>query len=176
LPLAWSTARKSTSTATLPGYTQSNLTPPAKPSQKNLEFCGDKNLWTRTVAATAELAAQYSYDDRHYAIIIAEDLGDADGLTLEFMRSAAIQNAAAGASVQPEDVTIFDSSDRLFDGFNASQIVYGIEMEGVNVVYSNVIVSKNTETFQLIVYAVGSTYTDTHQQIMDEFLAGIEVK
>ena len=143
---------------------------------KQLEFCGSSTRWRSTTVPSSDVSAVYRYDDRHYAMVIVEELGSADGVSLDFMRQAVLENAAAGAETRVEDVAVFESTDIEVAGFDATNIVYSVPINGLQLVYSNTIISQSNLTLQLITYEVGSQYQDFHRGIHQDFLSEMRIK
>ena len=141
-----------------------------------ISFCGSKNSWKKTTSGSTEIAASYRHDDRHYAIVIVEQLGIEDGLTQEFMRGAVVSNAALAANVAEEEIIVVGIETEERFPFATETIVYGTSLEGLGVTYANTIVTQPHKTFQLITYAVGSDYTQEHKVLHRDFLDGIELE
>ncbi|MEL7232206.1 MAG: hypothetical protein AAGJ85_06820, partial [Pseudomonadota bacterium] len=123
-----------------------------------------------------DATAGYRYDDRNYAMIIMEDLGMKDGLSLEFMRQTVIENAATGSGVPVSDILIISSVDTVFDEKQASRIIYSTNVDGLDLVYTNTIVSEDHRTAQLITMAIAASHDEKQTELHQKFLNLLRLK
>lgn len=145
--------------------------PECKALGLGVSFCGDANRWAPSPPPTADIAAQYRFDDRHYGQYILEGLGVDDGITTKFMSDAVIQNAAGATGVTKADIPVLDSFDSKVNGFDATTIVYGLRFDQLDVVFVNTIVVLPKRTIQALTFAVGTDYSDMHKELNAEFLS-----
>jgi len=139
-------------------------------------FCGNPKVWKSFDPGSSEIAGAYRFDDRHYAMIIDEGLGANDGVSPQAMQKIVVQNAAAGAGVPVSAVTVSDIKETSFGEGNALNTIYSVKMEGIDLTYSNTIVVGDSTSHQLITYGIGTTMTDKHLRIHEDFLENIRLK
>lgn len=145
------------------------------PLGRAIAFCGNPSIWKYTDPMDNEAAAMYRYDDRHYGIIIVEDLGSEDGLTEKFMRQTVIQNAADVAGIPATLVTIYESGENDAAEGHVSPLIYGIKLDGMPVVYANTIVNQPHNTYQLITFSVDDSYSDRHRSLHKDFVNNTQI-
>ena len=136
-----------------------------------IQFCGEAYGWTATQAPNADVTAQHRFDDRHYGQIIVEELGLNDGMTLKFMRSAVVENAATTTGQNVSDIVILDHFDSEIDGNVARTIVYQFDIDGLEVVFANGIVTSPTRTLQVMTFSVNTELTERHLELHAEYLS-----
>lgn len=141
-----------------------------------LNFCGAKDVWQWSQPPNNDTAAQYYYDDRHYGQFIVEGLGSDDGMTTEFMREAVVANGATATGVRPSDVPVLDVFDTEIDGVPSETVVYGMNFDGLDVVFANTITILPKRTFQSIVFAIGTDYSERHQDLKAELISLIKIE
>lgn len=142
----------------------------------NLEFCNHVKRWARLKSPSAEIEAQYRYDDRHYGQFVVEEVGVQDGLTAEFMRNVVIENAADATGVDASEIIVFDVRNDTLQGKPYETILYGGNIDGLNVVFFNTIVTSPSWTGQIITFSIGSSPTDEHDAVHASFLSGTKLK
>lgn len=140
-----------------------------------ISFCGASDIWKNTTSAGPDAAATFRYDDRHYAMVIVEALGVADGVTQEYMRSAVVENAATGGDVASESVVVIGIESYEGFAYPSETVVYSTQINGLDAIFANTIVTKLNQTFQLITFAVGSQYTQQHRHLNDDFVKSFEL-
>ena len=136
---------------------------------RRIEFCKGATTYEQVAAANNELLGQFRKDDRNYAMIIEEEVGTKDGMTLEFMRSAIFENQIAGG-VKKEDIIIIDTNEGEEFGQDATFVAMATSLEGLKLVYAYTIMISETTTVQLITYALGQELTDEIVDNHNEFL------
>lgn len=142
-----------------------------------LQFCGVGDGWTPTIPPSADVLATFRFDDRHYGQFIVEALGEDDGLTREVMLDAVVQNAAAATGQRLSDISVIEVYDTPILGRDAVTIVYGLNFNGLDVIYANGISTSPMRTMQVMTYSIGNSFTDKHRALHDTFLAQLkEVK
>jgi hypothetical protein len=146
------------------------------PVRSGVEFCGSELGWKLTKSDDPDISAQYRLDDKNYGLFIVEDVGTADGLNLEFMRTAAISNFADAAGISEVNVTVFGVEAASVDGFSGETVLYGGKFNGLNIVFSNTIVIQENRSVQTATYTVGETPTEKSKALHQEFVAKTKLK
>ncbi len=136
---------------------------------KRVDFCKGGTPYEQIAAANNELLGQFRKDDRNYAMIIEEEVGSKDGMTLEFMRNAIYDNQIAGG-VKKEDIIIIDTTEGEEFGQNATFVAMATSLDGLKLVYAYTIMISETTSVQLITYALGQELTDEIVDNHEEFL------
>ncbi|MBT8409486.1 MAG: hypothetical protein KJN93_07665 [Alphaproteobacteria bacterium] len=136
-----------------------------------LAFCGEASGWTATRPPAPDIIAQYQYDDRNYAQYVLEAVGGDDGMTIEFMRDAVLQNAAAASGVAATDIPVLDVIDVELTGYGGTTVVYVVTINGLNLVFANSIVVADAQSLQAMTFSVGKSYTDAHKALHASFLS-----
>jgi hypothetical protein len=137
----------------------------------NLAFCGAPSRWQRApVAPSPAIDAMFQVDDRNCGMLIVEGVGRADGLSFESLRTAVLTNAgAAGDLGTPAPVmTSFDST---VESKSYPTIAYQIEIQGLPFVYLTTLVVEEQSAAQLTTYSIGSSLTEAHRILHEEFLS-----
>lgn len=139
---------------------------------EKLSFCG-ADIWETARPSNPDVMAAYRHDDRHYAQIIYEDLGRQDGLSEESVREFAVQ-AAQSASSTP--VEISESALTEVDGHKAETLVYNANVSGLEIVFVNTYVLKDTSLLQLQTWQVGPLpYSERHRELHADFIEAFKV-
>ncbi|MEP2947832.1 MAG: hypothetical protein ABJN11_09520 [Lentilitoribacter sp.] len=134
-----------------------------------IDFCKGSTPYEQIAPANNELLGQFRKDDRNYAMIIEEEVGSKDGMTLEFMRNAIYENQIAGG-VKKEDIIIIDTDEGEEFGQDATFVAMATSLDGLKLVYAYTIMISETTSVQLITYALGQELTDEVVNNHDEFL------
>jgi|GEM_PF-1606695 len=135
-----------------------------------LTFCGTIFDWRPLGTTGTDFTRQFRHDSRSYAGIIHEELGAADGMDMEFMRNAVIEIAAMATGTRPEDVAIHDVRNETVDGQPGETIVYGANIQGLDVMYQNTIVNAPHHNLQFVVWTIGADLTETNVALHKAFL------
>lgn len=140
-----------------------------------LQTCGLQDVWSSISTNGTEFIRQYRKDSRTYAGILFEDVGAADGATMEFMRNIVIENAAAGTGVQPEDIPILDVATLTVDGNAAERISYAANFNGVDFIFQNTIVNAPNHNIQLVIWNIGKELNDSNRAANDSFVEAMRI-
>ncbi len=135
-----------------------------------LAFCGTIFDWRPIGTAGTEFTRQFRHDSRSYAGIIFEELGATDGMDLEFMRNAIIENAAMGAGVRPAEIPIHDAQSTTVDGQPGETIVFSVNFDGLEVTFQNTIVNAPHHNVQFVVWTIGPELTEDGKALHEAFL------
>lgn len=136
---------------------------------RRVEICKGGTPYEQIAPANNELLGQFRKDDRNYAMIVEEEVGSKDGMTLEFMRSAIFENQIAGG-VKKEDIIIIDTTEGEEFGQDSTFVAMATSLDGLKLVYAYTIMISDTTTVQLITYALGQELTDEIIDNHNEFL------
>ncbi len=136
---------------------------------RRVEICKGGTPYEQIAPANNELLGQFRKDDRNYAMIVEEEVGSKDGMTLEFMRSAIFENQIAGG-VKKEDIIIIDTTEGEEFGQDSTFVAMATSLDGLKLVYAYTIMIADTTTVQLITYALGQELTDEIMDNHNEFL------
>lgn len=147
-----------------------------RPVAAVLEFCGSAAIWQETppLRRTSRACTASTTDIMRSSS--SSELGSDDGLTLEFMRKAVIQNVGSYTGVGAEDVPILDVTPGEVDGNSAETIAYQATVDGVPFVFVNTIFLSRKLTVQAVSYSVGTGVTDTHNDIHSRFLDATRIR
>jgi hypothetical protein len=141
-----------------------------------VEFCGEHLGWSFVHSGNPELSAELRFDDRNGGIIIIDEIGTADGNSLDYMVGAAIFNAADGSGVTEDQITVFDSEDSVISGYPGHTIVYGANFSGLPFVYSNTITVFDHYSVQTITYTVGTQPDDASRNLHSGFVNAMKIE
>lgn len=142
-----------------------------KSLSNTLAFCGETSGWTATRPPAPDIIAQYQYDDRNYGQFVLEGVGSDDGMTMEFMRDAVLQNAAAASGVGAADIPVLDVMDAELSGYGGTTVVYRVTINGLNLVFANSIIVADAQSLQAMTFSVGSNFTEAHKALHAAFLS-----
>lgn len=139
-------------------------------------FCGSELGWELVPSRDPNIDAMFRLDDKTYGMFIVEELGAADGNSLEFMRIVVIGHFATGAGIAEKDVTIFDVEASSLSGVAGETVTYGGKFKGLNVVFMNTVVIEENRSVQAVVYIIGAAPTEKSKAAHREFLAQTKLK
>ena len=101
----------------------------------------------------------FRLDDRNYGEFIVEGLGSDDGISREFMRNAAITNAANASHVQVKDIPTLGIEAAQVDGIPGETLIYAMKSDGLPIVFINTIVIAKHQTVQVATFHIGPAVT-----------------
>ena len=145
------------------------------PINSILSFCGTIFDWRPVDTAGTEFLRQFQHDSRTHAGILYEEVGAADGMDMDFMRNAVIENAAMGTGVRPEEIPIHAATVGEVDGQPSETITYGATFNGLDFVYQNTIVNSEHHNLQFVVWSVGDTVGDKAKAASDNFVQSMRI-
>ena len=145
------------------------------PVNQVLSFCGTIFDWRPVDTTGTEFLRQFQHDSRTHAGILYEEVGAADGMDMEFMRNAVIENAAMGTGVRPEEIPVHGAETRTVDGHPAETVIYGANFNGLDIVYINTIVNSDHHNLQFVIWTVGKAVTDKGRAASEGFLKSMRI-
>lgn len=134
-----------------------------------VSFCGLGDPWIETPAPSPTINAQYRFNAQTYGQIVVEEIGTDQGLNMQFMRDAVINNAAAATGQGPEDIVVLKTEPREIDGLAGEAVYYQFKFSGLDVVFLNVIIITKNSSFQIMTYAIAPEVTEQHMEIHQDF-------
>ncbi len=137
-----------------------------------LQFCGDAARWKSSPPPSPVVAAAYSLNSSTYGQYVIEDLGTAQGMTIEAAKQAVVQ---IGENSTGETATILGNETTEFDGQPAETLIYQLKVSGMQIVFANTFVLRENTLAQIITYEITSGYSDAHIKAHAEFLAATRV-
>ena len=149
--------------------------PSCVPINSVLSFCGTIFDWRPIDTSGTEFLRQFQHDSRIHAGILYEEVGAADGMDMDFMRNAVIENAAMGTGVRPEEIPIHAATLGDVDGHPSETITYGATFNGLDFVYQNTIVNFDHHNLQFVVWSVGDTANDKARAASDNFIQSMRI-
>jgi hypothetical protein len=114
----------------------------------------------------------YRIDSLHYAQVIEEELGTAQGVTMPMVRQFILDFAQQQTNAPPIVVSTKPAQVGTMTG---ETMVYAFTIMGVDTVYANTILLGETSLVQLITYQIGSDYTDRHAELHADFNKNMQV-
>ena len=138
-----------------------------------LKSCAKNYGFEHATGLNADATAQYRYDDKNYGMIISEDVGTSSGMTLDFMKTAVIENLATAINKSPEDIRRFDIYSSRIAEMESATIIYGSEVNGLDVVYYNTFIVEKDFSFQFISFSIGKTPDDDSKTIHEKLINSI---
>ena len=135
-----------------------------------LDFCGAGLGWKGSAKPTPDVLAAFRLNSTTYANFIYEDLGTANGLTVDGVRDILLQIVQGQTGSIP---TVIETSSDKVGNLSAETVVYAFKVSGLDVVYANTFVLGANSLLQAQTYELTTTYTDTHRQVHADFLAAI---
>lgn len=141
---------------------------------KSVQFCGEGLGWTKFDAPNPQVTAAYRRNDRQYGQFVIENLGTADGLTLDAMRGLVLEFAK---QVSGDTPTIVATSDGEMNGQPTATIVYQLKIQGLEIVFANTLLLGDHLALQVQTYEISTkTFSDGHKKLHDEFVANTKVE
>lgn len=139
-------------------------------------FCPTLGTWQKMPNESADVTAQYKFDDRNYGMFLFEQLGADDNVTVEMMNTIVLQNMADSMGVNGSDIPVLETNLTTLDGSPAQAIVYSGNYEGLDVVYANTILILPKSTVQNVTYSIGKEYTPEHRDMHKQFLDSLKIE
>lgn len=139
-----------------------------------VEFCGSKPDW-RPIPTTGAFVQTYVHGSNIFAGLIVEDIGRAQNLSFETLRTLSISSAAAQSGVSEKAIPVYDVFETEIDGNPGETIIYGAVLKGMKFVFSNSYVITDDLTVQAYVWAVGSEYSDEQRKWGEDFIDNIRL-
>jgi hypothetical protein len=136
-----------------------------------LAFCGEALGWAVSTRPTPDVLAAFRLNSTTYANFIYEDLGTAQGLSVEGVRDVLLQIVEGQTGSIP---TVIETSSDKVGNLSAETMVYHFKVSGLDVVYANTFVLGRNSLLQAQTYELSQTYTDTHRQVHADFLTAIQ--
>ncbi|MCB6176988.1 hypothetical protein LHP98_02445 [Rhodobacter sp. Har01] len=136
-----------------------------------LAFCGAALGWVTTAKPTPDVLAAFRMNSTTYANFIYEDIGTAQGLSIEGVRNVLLQIVQNQTGTMP---VVIETSTATIGTLTAETLVYGFKVSGMDVVYANTFVLGTHSLLQAQTYEISSIYTDTHRQVHADFLSAIQ--
>ncbi len=152
-------------------WTYENATTDCQTLTAKLGFCGAALGWTPSTRPTPDVLAAFRLNSTTYANFIYEDLGTANGLTVEGVRDILLQMVQSQTGSIP---TVIETSSDKLGSLSAETVVYAFQVSGLDVVYANTFVLGTNSLLQAQTYELSTTYTDAHRQAHAEFLTAIQ--
>ncbi len=140
-----------------------------------LQLCNLDPGWASLDTTGTEFIRQFRLTARNYGGIIYEELGSDDGLTLEFMRNAVIENAAMFTGVPASEIPVLDVATVSVGENTGERVVYGAKYNGLDIIYQNTILNAPNHNIQVVVWSVGKTLTDDALASNAAFLDAIDI-
>jgi hypothetical protein len=136
-----------------------------------LTFCGEALGWVPSTKPTPDVLAAFRLNSTTYANFIYEDLGTAQGLTVEGVRDVLLQIVQNQTGNIP---TLIETSTTQVGTLTAETMVYGFKVSGLDIVYANTFVLGTNSLLQAQTYELSTSYTETHRQVHADFLTAIQ--
>ena len=141
-----------------------------------ISFCGSPARWQRVpITPSPALDALYQIDDRNFAMIIAEGLGAADGVTQDTLRETVLLNAGAAAGLERTGVPLMTRFTSTLGGEDVTTIGYQVTLQGLQFTYLTTLYLGEQNSAQLTTYAISETFTESHNRLHEEFLAHVQL-
>lgn len=154
-------------------YKETGLTD-CKTVTKRITFCPADPAWQPSPPQTPSIAAAFRHDDRKFGQYVVEELGTADGLTMNTLREAVLSIARNATGAEP--AIIMTTETRVSD-LPAETVVYAVSYGDVAVVFSNTLLLTDKIAAQIQTYEVGtSDYTDAHRKTHDDFVSATRIR
>lgn len=147
-------------------------TPGCAALSSKLSFCGDPDVWQPTAKPKPDALVADRIDSLHYAQVIEEELGTAQGVTLPMIRQFILDFAQQQTNAPPIVVSTKPAQVGTMTG---ETMVYAFTIMGVDTVYANTILLGETSLVQLITYQIGSDYTDRRAELHADFNKNMQV-
>lgn len=140
-----------------------------------VSFCGASAVWGPGKDMPAPNLKQFRANARQYAQIFAEEIGTAEGVTMDLMRRAIISNAANGAGLPESDIPVLDMFDTEVAGLPAETVVYAVDFSGTVFVFANALLLTEERTYQFMTYTLGTEFGEDERAFHKSFLDEIRI-
>jgi nitrate reductase NapAB chaperone NapD len=127
----------------------------------------------REIPKQGDFSVLYSYKNKYYFGIIPEPYGTKDGITVEALRTAIIENVATVAKIKPKDIPVIDSSDSIEGHPELKSITYTASLPNIrsmNFVYHNVIHLSDHTSVQYLFWGVGKNLSSDFKSVIKKTL------
>ncbi|NOX73703.1 MAG: DUF1795 domain-containing protein [Alphaproteobacteria bacterium] len=140
-----------------------------------VQLCAPEGIWKKIKAPSADITAAFSKDARNYLMFIIEEIGSNLGVSQKLLRKTAIETAALGAGIDPENVPILELLPAEVDGQTGETVVYAVNIDGVPVVIANTMVIRPDLTIQVVQYTIGKEYKDAQRRLVQQILDEVKI-
>ncbi|MEM1087320.1 MAG: hypothetical protein AAGH90_06290 [Pseudomonadota bacterium] len=141
-----------------------------------ISFCNEGSAWKAEDIGAPDALQTYVYGDKFAAIMIEDNLGSNDGITVDAIEKFAIDNAATAGGVSVDQVKRLGKRNVKLGGSNAREISYAVNVDGLDLVYVNTLVVRDEWTYQFMTYSLGLVVTPQHKTLHDQFIDDIELR
>ena len=140
-----------------------------------LAFCSGPPEFTPTddLEPGSPIDAQWRAGSARFAQVLHDATGEADGVTLDGIEAAVIDNAARFAGVAPQEVEVVATIPALVDEALGRTVVYVVALEGTPFVFQNTLLLLPDDHAQIMTFATGrgpdAELASLHQRFLDAF-------
>jgi hypothetical protein len=140
-----------------------------------ITFCGDTN-WFRSKNKDADPAviAQFSHK-KGYAMVIEEAMGENDGVSMEILLEAVLNNAADGLGLRIEEIPVLLVEDTIFKNNQGKLLVTSIDYKGMKMIMVYTILLNAGQSVQLVTWAITDKHDKTSAELHSSFLKLINI-
>lgn len=139
-------------------------------------LCAPAGKWIKETSHDADLTAQFRHTDIHYAVLVVETIGRAQGVNFAGLRKSILSNAANFIGVPVESIPVVEVEDTTLFGLDASTVSYFAEVDGLPILYRNSIVIDEDMTVQAMTFEVAKDITPFHRKLHAEFLEELRLR
>jgi len=148
---------------------------PCIPVTTEVFFCGSLSAWRPFPPRGTGAAALFRYDDRHYGMFLVDNIGGANGITLDDAQASVLKAVADAARATPDQIPVMSVTAAEVHGMAGRTIIYGARLNNLPLVYANTVIVSDDVTLQIATYAIGTEYTSLHAQLHADFLSGVRL-
>lgn len=142
-----------------------------------IRFCGSLPEFVLTPQDDNAIVTSYfATPEGIQAIVIVEDLGLNDDLTIPGLQDAALQILSDTTGEPVEAIPILGRTSLIVAGLPRPNIVYRGMLDGQSIIYSNTMILMDATIAQLVTLEVGvTTLSPRHTDLHARFLANVQV-
>ena len=145
------------------------------PVNARIAFCGSPLEWWPSSTSGTDFLRVFRHDDRTYAGMIYEGIGEDDGLMAEVYRELIIRRTADVAGVGANEIPVLSSTATEVEGIAGETLVYGARLAGIAMVFMNTVIVQASYSAQFVTWSLGKEQTAEHVALHAAFLDAIDM-
>ncbi|WP_371171128.1 hypothetical protein [Aliiroseovarius sp. 2305UL8-7] len=140
------------------------------PLTSGFKFCAPATEWKTTSKLSHDATLSLRHSDRDYLMVIAENIGAKVGISLDFMASVAIDNAAVALDIPKEQIPVYSVTESEVLEIPSRTMSYGLNIDGLEVVYLNTVAVTPDTSLQIITFHIGNEVGEKEKNLHQQAL------
>ena len=148
-----------------------------RPVAGPVSFCsGPPEFVPAELPPGSPIDAQWRAGDARFVQLVHGATGVEDGMTIEGIRAAMIDNAAIFAEVEPSEVKVMAEVPALVDGVLGTTVVYEALLDGTSFLFQNTLILLSEDHAQIMTFGIAQAPTADLAALHERFLDAIAIE